>query len=108
MTRPTFLRLELGDAGPVGVFELTVRGEGPPLVLQLDPLLVLDGGTASEAASAARPTITRIVDENGNDLGPDGPVQLGERRGRFEVSVAMPTDCAVTMTARVSVDEAAS
>lgn len=105
VTRPTFLRLELGDAGPVGVFELTVRGEGQSLQLQLDPLLVMDGGTASEALSTARPTIIRIVNEHGENLSLDGPVQLGERRGRFEVSVAMPTDCAVTMTARVSIDE---
>lgn len=106
VTRPAFVRLELSETGPVGVFELVVRGEGPALSLHLDPLLVMDGGTASESATAARPTVTRVVDEHGQNLGVDGPVAIGEGRGRFEVSVAMPADCAVTMTARLSSDEA--
>lgn len=106
VTRPTFVRLELGEAGPVGVFELVVKGDGPALALHLDPLLVMDGGTASETASGARPTIARVVDEDGSDLAFDDTVFLGDRRGRFEVSVAMPADCAVTMTARISSEEA--
>jgi hypothetical protein len=107
VTRPTFVRLELGEEGPVGVFELAVRGEGPSLVLSLDPLLVMDGGTASETWSITPPRITRIVDEDGEELGADAPDLLGDRRGRFEVSVAMPADCAVTLAARISPDEGA-
>lgn len=106
VTRPTFVRLEQGEAGPVGVFELVVRGDGPAFALYLDPLLVMDGGTASETASAARPTIVRIVDEHGDELGLDEPILLGDRRGRFEVSVAMPADCAVTVIARIGPEEA--
>lgn len=105
VTRPTFVRLELDESGPVGVFELAVRGEGLALSLHLDPLLVMDGGTASEYSTAERPTVTRIVDEGGEELAIDGPVVIGDRRGKFEVSVAMPADCAVTMTARISSDE---
>ena len=106
VTRPAFVRLELSEIGPVGVFEFVVRGDGPALSLHLDPMLVMDGGTTSEAPNAARPTVTRVVDEHGEELAIDGPVIIGDRRGRFEVSVAMPADCAVTMSARISSDEA--
>ncbi|OCC24343.1 hypothetical protein MB02_07085 [Croceicoccus estronivorus] len=105
VTRPAFVRLELGETGPVAVFELVVRGEGPALSLHLDPLLVMDGGTASESSTAERPTIMRVVDEHGEALAVDRTVALGGRRGRFQVSVRMPEDCAVTMTARISSDE---
>lgn len=65
----------------------------------------MDGGTASEYSTAERPTVTRVVDERGEELAIDGPVVIGDRRGRFEVSVAMPADCAVTINARISSDE---
>lgn len=106
VTRPTFVRLEQGEAGPVGVFELVVRGDDPAFALHLDALLVMDGGTASETASAARPTIVRIVDEHDDELGLDEPILLGDKRGRLEVSVAMPADCAVTLIARIGREEA--
>lgn len=101
VTRPSFLRLELGAEGPVGVFGLEIRGDDQPLMLRLDPSLVMDGGTAAEAASAARPTIVQVVDENGEELNNISPIPLGTKRGAFEVSVAMPQDCAVTLAARL-------
>ena len=94
------------DDRPVGVFELVVKGECPALALHLDPLLVMDGGTASETASSERPAIMRVVDDQGLEVGPGGHLYLGDRRGRFEVSVSMPADCAVTVTARLSSEDA--
>lgn len=102
VTRPLFLRLEEGQDGPVAVFEMVVRGDGAANSLLLEPALVMDGGTAAEAPSTVKPRVLDARNELGESLGSGTRIEIGDRVGRFEVAVAMPSDCAVTLGARLS------
>lgn len=101
VSRPLFLRLELGLDGPVAIFEILVKGDGSTRVLLLEPALVMDGGTAAEARSSTGPRVLGVRDDTGETVG-DGPrIAIGNQGGRFEVTVSMPPDCAVTLAAHL-------
>ncbi|AOO80308.1 hypothetical protein [Bosea vaviloviae] len=102
VSRPVFARLEQGASGPVAVFQLEIKARvGGQTVLLLEPALVMDGGIAADVSSIARPTVLAVRDEAGDLFRETARVEIGGRAGRFEVSVVMPSDCAVTLGARL-------
>lgn len=107
VSRPVFVGLEMFDGVAVAVFELTVRGDGTPVELVLEPALVMDGGAAAGPTVAPPPRIVSVRNEMADEIGGSSRAGLGNRDGRFEVRIAMPADCAVTLGVRLDARGAA-
>ncbi len=102
ITAPSFLRLEEAEGVRVAVFEATVHldGSNPALGVRAKPMLVVDGGAASDGAWTARqPEILTWRTPEGVVLGRSETANLHGYSGDVEIGVAIPGDFAVTVKA---------
>lgn len=97
---PVFQRLMFGDEGLVAVFQSMLSSDGRFNILRVEPALSMEGGTTPPEAAGreVRVVATRL---EGELLGRGERIEVGARSGMIEFEVQMPSDCAVTLGARL-------
>ena len=108
VSRPRFVRLGYGEQGPIAVFEFSVAGVPADTLIHLSPELAMDGGSVSPEFIdlASRPAILDATSEPpGARLSKD-IVSVPTAAAKIEVSISMPSDCAVTLKVALISDEA--
>ena len=101
VTAPSFLRLENGARGPVAVFRIDV-GAGPAgTILQLNPVLAMEGSglTPEKGDNDTSCEVVRVTDSSGTVVSTSGILKLPSTSSELDVFVEMPPDCGVALLA---------
>lgn len=103
ISRPVFEKLDEASGAAFALFRSDVRNDdGSPLVLDLQPSVVVDGGgSAGDGGSDEPPRILAVWSEAGMISEQHGCYELGDYTGRLQIAVGLPGDGAVTLKARV-------
>lgn len=109
ISRPAFERLDEASGDAFALFRSDVRNDdGSALVLELQPSVVVDGGSsAAESGSDEPPRILAVWSDGGMISEREGRYDLGDYSGRLQVAVRLPGEGAVTLKARVTAGERA-
>lgn len=108
ISTPSFLRLEEKTGTRVAVFETTVHhdGQDQELGAVAKPMLVVDGGAASDGSWAtSTPKVLSWSKPDGSVVSESAFVLLRGYSGDLEIRVSMPDDCAVTLKAVLESDK---
>lgn len=104
ISRPVFQRLvEEGDE-PAAVFRGEIRNPSARrLTLQLQPSIVVDGGSsATDLEAKGQPRVIAVQSGAGEIPGSAGVFELGSYQGVLDITVSLPEDGAITVKASLS------
>lgn len=101
LSKPQFVDLDYSENGTTAVFDFQVSGASEPVSVKLSPELAMDGGSvrAQIIDPAARLAIIRVDSDPPGAIMSDDVVLVPAGNTRVQVTIAMPSDCAVMLKA---------
>lgn len=102
ISRPIFERLDDSGDEECAVFKAEIRNESDHhLVLQLQPHIVVEGGSSADVDDERKPRVIYVRSDEGVVSGEGEAFQIGKYVGELVISISLPDDGAVTVKAKL-------